>query len=300
MEAMRRGDFAAAWAISDAIVRRGVARDPTLPRHLQALWDGRPLAGQRVLVHCYHGLGDTLQYVRLLPLLRAQVRHVTLWVQPALLGLLHAVAGSDRLLPLHDGVLQIERDADIELMELPHYLRLAPDDIPAGAPYIEAPATNRGRHCNSRLRVGLVWRAGDWDVSRSIPAQLLKPLGELQGIDWVSLQWPSKAMPFRAADLACRDVRTQASLMLSLDLVVCVDTFIAHLSGALGLSTWLLLPTPCDWRWMTGREDSPWYPTMRLFRQTEPGDWSDVVDRVARALCAAVASRAAVASSARV
>ena len=300
MEAMRRGDFAEAWKISDAIVRRGVARDTTLPRHLQAVWDGRPLAGQRVLVHCYHGLGDTLQFVRLLPLLRVQVRHVTLWVQPELVGLLQSVAGCDRLLPLHDGNPQIERDADIELMELPHYLRLVAADIPAHVPYIRVPRTLRERRRNSQLRVGLVWRAGDWDVSRSIPTPLLRPLAELRGIEWASLLWPSAAMPLRAIDLARRDLRKQASLMRNLDLLVCVDTLVAHLAGALGLPTWLLLPTPCDWRWMIGRDDSPWYPTMRLFRQFDPGDWNGVIDRVARALSSLVTARVANGSSARV
>jgi len=293
MQAMRRGDFAAAWAISDAILQQQAPDSGKRPpRHLQRLWDGRPLAGKRVLVHCYHGLGDTVQFVRLLPLLRAQARHVTLWVQPALLGLLHGIAGSDQLLPLHDGEPRSERDADIELMELPHYLRLTCADIPANVPYLEAPLPPRILVPGQGLRVGIVWRTGDWDLSRSIPPALLKPLAGLRGIQWVSLQWKARASALPALDFARDDLCEQASAMRELDLIVCVDTLIAHLAGALALPTWLLLPQPCDWRWMIGREDSPWYPTMRLFRQTHRGDWSGLIETVARALSALVASRA--------
>src|SRR5437763_15006324 len=123
MQAMRRGDFAAAWAISDRVLRerqKSSADNFALPRHLQHLWGGRPLDGQRVLVHCYHGLGDTIQFVRLLPQLRARAREVILWAQPQLLDLLRGIQGIDRLEPLHDDAPRIARDADIGLMELPH------------------------------------------------------------------------------------------------------------------------------------------------------------------------------------
>ena len=286
---MRDGDFAAAWAISDRILRErdeSEAANSARPRHLQYLWDGRSLDGQRVLVHCYHGLGDTLQFVRLLPLLRARAREVILWVQPQLLGLLHGFPGVDRMEALHDGAPGFARDADIELMELPHWLRLTQSTIPNRVPYLRmAPAPARMRGRSDRRRVGIVWRAGDWDASRSIPASLLAPLREVAGVRWLSLQFGgAKACPLPAIDFACADLREQARRMCGLDLIICVDTLVAHLAGALGQHTWLLLPEPCDWRWMSARADSPWYPTLRLFRQQRAGDWRTVIDEVRAAL----------------
>src|SRR5690348_18130566 len=147
-DAMLRGDFDAAWEVSDRVLARRVRdgeRAYHLPRHWQWLWDGRDLSGLRVLVHCYHGLGDTLQFVRLLPLLRERCASVTLWLQPALIGLLRSLEGVDRILPLHDGAPGIARDCDIELMELPHVLRLTPERIPARVPYlgVEFPSAQR-------------------------------------------------------------------------------------------------------------------------------------------------------------
>src|SRR5881394_219696 len=177
MHAMRNGDFAGAWLISDRVLRERLASAAVqfnLPRHLQQLWDGRPIDGKRVLVHCYHGLGDTIQFVRLLPLLRARARQVILWAQPALLDLLRDCPGIDRLEPLHDGAPNIARDADVELMELPHLLGLSLATIPARVPYLRVHCVAVRRR-DSRKRVGLVWRAGDWDAARSIPASALAP-----------------------------------------------------------------------------------------------------------------------------
>src|SRR4051812_11338427 len=179
MSAMRRGDFAAAWRLSDAALQQRLqdGRDERLrPRHLQQVWDGRPLAGQRVLVRCYHGLGDTMQFVRLLPLLRRRAREVILWAQPQLLDVLATAAGFDRLLPLHDGDPDVARDADIELMELPHILRLDCAEIPQQVPYLLRELRRRSRAPATRRRVGIAWRAGAWDAARSITAGQLAPL----------------------------------------------------------------------------------------------------------------------------
>jgi len=285
MSAMRRGDFTAAWKVSDRVLRRRLrdgASQADRPRHLQSVWDGSPLAGKRVLVRCYHGLGDTLQFVRLVPLLRKQARHVTLWTQPQLVDLLRALPGIDRLEPLHDGEPDVERDADIELMELPHFLRLRPENIP-GAPYLRVDA-HAPLLATSGPRIGIAWCAGDWDAARSIPDAQLAPLARVPNVRWHSLQFGARSQPLPGSDLACRDIREQARRMQALDLVISVDTMVAHLAGALGLPVWLLLPTPCDWRWMSEREDSPWYPHMRIFRQRVPGAWTDVLERVRVAL----------------
>lgn len=284
---MLRGDFDAAWKISDGVLQRRLRdgeRAHRLPRHWQWLWDGRDLAGAHVLVHCYHGLGDTLQFVRLLPLLRARCAAVTLWLQPALIGLFAAIDGADRIEALHDGAPDFARDADVELMELPHILRLTPQRIPARVPYpgLEFPRTPRDR--GGPLRIGLCWRSGEWNHARSIPDHALSPLARVRGVQWCSLQYPALQPPFAMRDLACRDLHELARRMCTLDLVISVDTLIAHLAGALGLPAWTLLPAECDWRWMRERSDSPWYPTMRLFRQRREGEWSGVVADVASSL----------------
>ncbi|HET6912215.1 MAG TPA: hypothetical protein VFH71_02600 [Rhodanobacteraceae bacterium] len=281
--AMLRGDFDAAWKVSDGVLQRRLRsgeRAHHLPRHWQWLWDGRELAGLHVLVHCYHGLGDTLQFVRLLPLLRARCAAITLWLQPALLELLRTIEGADRIEPLHDGAPDVTRDADVELMELPHILRLTPQSVPARMPYLGRAFPRAPRDRTKPLRIGLCWRSGDWNHARSIPESALSPLARVRGVQWFSLQFPAHEPPFAMRDLACRDLRELARRMCTLDLVISVDTLAAHLAGALGLPTWTLLPQDCDWRWMRGRGDCPWYPTMRLLRQARAGEWADVVERV--------------------
>jgi len=131
MQHMRRGDFEAAWRVSDRVlrVRSGVPCDH-LPRHLQYFWDGRPLDGKRVLIRCYHGLGDTIQFVRYAPFVRARAREVILWVQPKLFPLFRSVPGIDLLLPLHDGLPDVDFDTSVEIMELPHVFRTTTSTIP--------------------------------------------------------------------------------------------------------------------------------------------------------------------------
>lgn len=280
---MRCGDFAAAWDICDEVLqrrRREHENCGSWARHLQYVWDGEPLDGKRVLVRCYHGLGDTIQFVRLLAELRPRVAAITLWAQPQLVGLLRSVRGVDRVLPLHDGAPDIDYDADIELMELPHVLRLSVERIPRRVPYLSVPGARRSPPRWPPRNVGLVWRSGDWVPQRSIPATALAPLAEAPGVRWHSLQYPSQALPFDAVDVACRDIGTMAARMLMLDLVISVDTMAAHLAGALALPVWTVLHEECDWRWLADRDDTPWYPTMRLFRQCAADDWQPVIARV--------------------
>ncbi|MFL5384350.1 MAG: ADP-heptose--LPS heptosyltransferase [Longimicrobiaceae bacterium] len=285
MAAMRRGDFAAAWEPSDAVLR---ARAGTpcwhLPRHEQWVWDGTPLDGKRVLVRCYHGLGDTLQFIRYAPLVRRVAAEVTVWAQPALIPLLRTVRGIDRLLPLHDGACEAEHDVDVEVMELAHVFRSTLDTLPAEVPYLHADPAPIER--DGRLHVGLVWRAGEWDDRRSIPFPLLAPLAEIPGVALHVLQrGPARdeAAGF-GIDSGSDDVLECARVMRALDRVVTVDSMTAHLAGALGVPVWTLLHAEPDWRWMEGRGDSPWYPTMRLFRQAAAGEWAPVIARVAAGL----------------
>jgi hypothetical protein len=291
---MRAGNFERAWSICDGVLER--RRDQPChdrPRHLQYIWDGTPLDGRRVLVRCYHGLGDTIQFVRLLEPLHRRARHVTLWAQPSLLSLLQSVKGIDRLLPLHDGVPSADHEVDVELMELPHAMRLTPGRIPVRVPYIYVSPSPPGPEFDvpgGTRRVGIAWRSGEWMPERSIAEAAIERLVEVPGVRWYSLQYGARTLPLGSHDLACRDIAVLAARMRHLDLVISTDTMTAHLAGALGIRVWTLLPSDCDWRWMRDRDDTPWYPTMRLFRQRRPGDWSEVISSLSAALRATPAA----------
>lgn len=288
-EYMRNGDFASAWRVCDRVL--AVRRDETcfhLPRHLQWVWNGSRLDGRRVLVRCYHGLGDTIQFARYLPLLCRRTRAVTVWAQQRLIPLLQTIetgAGfALTFLPLHDGEVDAEYDVDVEIMELPHVFRTALDTVPASIPYLEVEPLSLERA--GRPAIGLVWRAGGWNAQRSIPFRELAPLLEVDA-DWYALQNGDalEEMPAGfATPVGTVDIAEAAAAMRALDLVITIDSMTAHLAGALGARVWTLLPFHADWRWMRGRDDSPWYPTMRLFRQPSPGDWKTVIARVRKEL----------------
>jgi hypothetical protein len=284
---MRRGDFEVGWRICDRVLetRRGV---PCwhLPRHEQYLWDGTPLDGRRVLIRCYHGLGDTIQFIRYVPAVMEIAREVIVWAQPPLIPLLETVEGIDRLLPLHDGVPDVGYDIDVELMELAHVFRTTLSTIPCRVPYLHVSPAHGVRRGDG-LHVGIVWRSGGWDDRRSVPTALLEPLAQLPNVQLHPLRQGSAAAEWPEGwgrSFATDDPVELARRMRALDLVVSVDSFPLHLAGALGVPTWALLHADPDWRWMLHREDSPWYPSMRLWRQRGPGDWSDPIKRIAGAL----------------
>ena len=290
MDAMRRGDFAAAWEISDAILRtRGVQDQEHLPRWFQSIWDGSSVAGKRVLVRCYHGLGDTIQFIRYAPLLKQVAAEVIVWTQPSLIPLLRTARGIDQLLPLHDGAPEVEYDVDLELGELPYVFRTTMANIPAEVPYLFVePALLPS---NGRLRVALIWETGDWNSRRSVPFSEIKRLADVSGVEWHILQrepfragWDSELGVISGGENPLDDAR----VMRALDLIISADTMTAHLAGSLGQNVWTLLPFDADWRWLQHRSDSPWYPTMRLFRQKEEGRWGEVIDEV---MCYLVARR---------
>jgi hypothetical protein len=283
MRRMLRGEFEEAWKKSDQdLAARAGTPCWHLPRHFQYIWDGTPLAGKRVLIRCYHGLGDTIQFIRYAPLLKAMAADVTVWAQAPLIPLLKTVEGIDRLLPLHDGTPEAEYDVDVEVMELPHIFRTTLATIPANIPYLHAQPLPLSP-TREQLAVGLVWKAGDWDTRRSIPFSLLAHLAELPGIqlyilqaDAVSAGW-QEGVGVNPGEFSLHDY---ARVVGGLDLLITVDSMPAHLAGALGVPVWTLLQAEADWRWMKQRDDSPWYPTMRLFRQEQAGDWAGVMERV--------------------
>jgi hypothetical protein len=266
MRHMRRGDFAAAWAVSDALLRAR-ANTPCwhLPRHEQYVWDGTPLRGRRVVVLCYHGFGDTLQFIRYVP--RIDAAEITVVAQPSLIPLLETSCANARFVALtDDGLPRRDDDVHVEVMELAHVFRSTLDTLPSDVPYLSCGVTPSPRN-GSLSRVGVVCRGGDWDPRRDVPETLMATLGDVPGVTLVSLG--DVAPPLRLAQTMC-----------TLDLVVTIDSMPAHLAGALGIPVWTLLHSDADWRWMDARDDSPWYPTMRLFRQERAGEWAPVVARV--------------------
>jgi hypothetical protein len=292
MAHMRRGDFEAAWTLGDR--ERSRPRTPdafTQPRHLQRIWDGRPIDGRRVLVRCYHGLGDTIQFARFLPALARRAGSVVVWAQPALMPLLATIEAPLELLPLHDGVPEADYDVDVEIMELAWLLRTTPATLPRTVPYLHAEAAAPA--LPAALNVAVVWRAGAWNTARSIATAEASCLADVPGAVCFATEPRSAAATitgWRGPWQPCDTVDALARFVAGVDLVVSVDTMCAHLAGALGVPVWTLLAGDADWRWMTDRDDSPWYPTMRLFRQTTRGSWERPLADVWRALRHAAAT----------
>jgi hypothetical protein len=213
---------------------------------------------------------------------------VIVWVQPTLLNTVAGADGVDHVLPLHDGVPDASYEVDIEIMELAHALRVEAGTIRVSVPYLHRGRMGRIRRGNSRhQRVGIVWQAGDWNPSRSVPLGLVMWLADTLPFRLHSLQvGPAAAQSslFHAIDIANSCVERTVDALLDLDLLICVDTFVAHLAGALGVPVWLLLARPCDWRWGDSEQETSWYPTIRLFRQPQEGNWTSVVRKVGEEL----------------
>jgi len=284
VNAMRAGNFVRAWEISDRHLRsvRDLERH-TGPRHQQVIWRGEELAGKHVLVRCYHGLGDTIQFLRFMPALRRVARTVTLFCQPSLLSIVARAEGVDRVLPLHDGSPETCFDVDIEIMEISHALRVDRSAVAMDRPYLTANEQLATQRFAGGLSIGLVWEVGNWDKRRCIPYSLFKQL-DMDGVQLYSLQLSPAAGAIDeigAIDVSTPDIEILAARLKQLDLLICVDTMVAHLACALGCETWILLHSDCDWRWPSAGNRSLWYPTARLFHQSEPGDWDKVMDSVA-------------------
>lgn len=293
------GRFAQGWA--DYEYRVGCPQFNTL-QFPQPQWDGSPLGDRRLLVHGEQGFGDVIQFVRYLPRVRERGQHVTLAVDAPLVPLLEQsgyapLVAKDSPLPPFD--------VHVPLMSLPHVFGTELETVPADVPYLatEPARVERWREELEKypgLRVGIAWQGRPTfrgDPLRSIPLAMFEPLSRVEGVRLISLQkvfgteqLAGVADRFEVVDLAASlDVDGGAFLdiaaaMKSLDLVISSDTAVVHLAGALGVRVWVALQYAPDWRWLHGRDDSLWYPTMRLFRQTELGGWSDVFDRMAAEL----------------
>ena len=299
------GDFAAGWAGREARFRLP-ALPVTYPTFRQPLWLGEgDIAGKTILLYADEGLGDTIQFVRYVPLVAARGARVVLAVADAVRPLLSGMSGVAQCLSKSAALPPFDLYCPISSLPLAFATRL--DTIPCGQGYLPQPPDDRvqawakrlGAH--DRLRVGLVWSGNPRhmnDRNRSIPLERLATMLDLDAT-FVSLQ--KEARPDDQATLAgtgmldftadLTDFVETAALVSCLDLVITVDTSVAHLAAALGRPTWILLPFTPDYRWLLDRDDSPWYPTARLFRQTEARDYASVIERLRTELAALVATR---------
>jgi Tfp pilus assembly protein PilF len=264
-------------------------------------WDGGDLRGKHIVIWAEQGMGDNLMMMRYLPLLRARgAARITALCIPALAQTMGTLA--DHVLVDPDDITDYRFDVYCPSMSLPLAFGTRLETIPAAVPYLQVPAAARlawanclaGLSSQPGLKVGLVWAGGKAfkrDALRSLVLRQLAPLMAVEGIHWISLQKGQAAedladVDWRILDWAyhCDDLMDTAALIDQLDLVITVDTSVAHLAGALNKPVWMMSRFEGEWRWMTGRTDSPWYPSMRIFQQPALGDWDSVLASLAAAL----------------
>lgn len=257
-------------------------------------WDGGPLGGRTILVSAEQGLGDTIQFARYIPLIAARGGRVVVECQRAAAPLVRSVAGVAEVItpedPLPDFALQVP------MMSLPRIFGSTAESIPNRTPYVSFDlelAARMAQRLGPRrgLRAGLAWAGNPengGDRRRSMPVAAMAALGGVAGIEWFSLHIGAEARRAVSAGGGWMNAVLSdggglpelAALVSLLDLVITVDTMPAHLAGALGRPVWNLLCAAPDWRWTRHGERTPWYPSMRLFRQPQPGDWRAVIERV--------------------
>ena len=293
---LRHGRFAEGWREYEwrwgVRKHRDARRDFAKPQ-----WRGGDVAGKTVLLHAEQGLGDAIQFLRYAPLLARRGARVVLEVPAALERLARGLPGVAEVVAA--GAKPPGFDLHCPLLSLPLAFGTESESIPGLTPYLKAdPAETalwreRLAAMKGKKKLGIVWAGNPGyasDRDRSINPMLLQPLLRLDGVAWCSLQVGPAADAIKAVDPAGRvampgggfkDFAGTAACVAALDLVIAVDTAVAHLAGALNRPVWILLPFSADWRWLVGRDDSPWYPSATLFRQSKPGDWPWVIERIA-------------------
>ena len=296
---LARGEMKPGWAEYEWRNCMAMAKD-RFPKIIAPIWNGMHLADRRLLLISDQGFGDTIQFARYIPMAADRCGGIAFACPSSLIGLMRGIPGIEQIESRWDRMPP--HACHILLSSLPMIFGTELDTIPARIPYLGADpgdvAAWKERFdailLAGRRRVGLVWAGRAThpnDRRRSMRLADLAPLAAIGKVAFVSLQKPARALDRLdifpglvdiATDLT--DFAQTAAALMNLDLVITIDSAVAHLAGALGRPAWVLLPRPCDWRWMHEREDTPWYPSLRLFRQARPGDWAEVVDRVLAAL----------------
>ena len=295
---LKKGEFKQGWAEHEW--RRYhpnwlQQRNHQIPRI--PLWDGKASPDKTILVVAEQGYGDVFQFSRYLPQLAKLFAKVIVRSKPEDATLLASIEGVDAIITGIEGINATQFHAHLHLMSLPYYFGTTLETIPAKVPYLHAPADTI-EHWHEKIgsdgfKIGLVWAGSPSNVKnqiRNIQLADLAPLGEIPGIRFFGLQKgpgseqaasPPGNMDFTFLGDGIKDFADTAAVISNLDLVISVDTATAHLAGALAKPVWTLLYFPSEWRWLERREDSPWYPSMRLFRQNSDKDWMPVIKRVA-------------------
>ncbi|HEY9136794.1 MAG TPA: hypothetical protein VIM67_00880 [Terriglobus sp.] len=298
MAHMLLGNFQLAWRESD-VIRTRTPHDPNL------FWRGEDLHGKRVVLRCLHGFGDAVQFLRFVPWLRAIAAHVVVEVPPRLLELAPMLAEVEQVITWEEKSPP-EWDVQVEISELLHLFRVDVAQLPMAERYLRIPPAIIARHAISprraaSLKVGVVWAGGEWNPSRSIPFEDIRRILHVKGCEFWNLQggkarsvWPVGLDQLHAAEQCEESIIALTELIAQMDLVITSDTLAAHLAGAQGVPCWVILQHAADWRWMHLRDDSPWYPSIRLFRRGRCEGWAGPVSRVASALHTLVAQRRAV------
>jgi Flp pilus assembly protein TadD len=300
---LAEGNFPEGW--KEYVWRARVKQADLICRDFhQPHWNGEDLAGKTILIHAEQGIGDAIQFIRFLPQVKARGGLIILDCRPELLRLFDGQFDVDQWIKTGDVLPHF--DVHCPMMSLPMALGTTLESIPGSVPYLAANSEARLRWKqrlanDPSLKIGLTWAGNPThsrDRQRSMPLSNFAPLAEIPGITLYSLQKGAAAsqalqMP-KLADWTGElpDIAEIAALIVNLDLVITVDTSIAHLAGALGKPVWVLLAFSPDWRWMLDRTDSPWYPTMRLFRQNQRGDWTQPIRKISAALQVLVRDRA--------
>ena len=298
---MMEGRWLEGWADMEERFRIQDQVVSLMPPFEQPRWRGEPFPGKTLLLHWEQGFGDTFMMIRFAAAAKARGGRVIAVVQPNLADVIATCEGLDAVIP-HGAPLP-PFDVHLPLMSLPEVFQVVEESLPRQVPYLRVPEHVPCREALSqvlslptgRIRAGLAWAGNPkhlLDGLRSIPAEELTALADLPGVAWHVLQMPPpKASPIPAVPLSTffRSFSDTAFAIQAMDVVVTIDSAIAHLAGALGKPTFLLLQHGSEWRWQLEREDSPWYPTFRLYRQPRSGDWASVLEAVKADLAAWVA-----------
>ena len=256
------------------------------------LWSGEPFPGKTLLLHWEQGFGDTLMFIRYASKVKALGGRVVVLAQRQLADLVATCPGIDQVVAQGDPVPPY--DLQLPLLSLPRVFRTYLASIPAEVPYLDVPVKVPHREqlaqvlavSEGRVRIGYAWAGHPGylnDKNRSVPPAALAPLAALPGVAWHSFQMPPvepRPLPSVPLSSLLTDFSDTAYALSGMDLVVTVDTALAHAAGALGIPTLLMVPFDPDWRWLLGRADSPWYPTLRIYRQASPGDWESVIQAI--------------------